>query len=259
VAYVDLKTEGHVLVIRVNRPEKYNALNVAMYHELGQAFARLDADPDLRVAVLCAEGKHFTAGIELNEWAPIFAGGRSFAPGPGEVDPMGLVGPQHGKPVIIAVQGYTFTWGVEILLNCEIRVAARDTQFQMLEVQRGIYPCGGATIRLPREVGWANAQRVLLTGDRWDAETALRWGMVQELVEPGEQVQRALAIARAVADAAPLGVQGCLKATRYGLGHSRDEAVVQMMGDLVPVMKSEDAAEGVKSFVERRKAVFTGR
>jgi enoyl-CoA hydratase/carnithine racemase len=222
VAYVDLKTEGHTLVIR-------------------------------------AEGKHFTAGIELNEWAPIFAGGRSFAPGPGEIDPMGLVGPQHGKPVIIAVQGYTFTWGVEILLNCEIRVAARDAQFQMLEVQRGIYPCGGATIRLPREVGWANAQRVLLTGDRWDAETALRWGMVQELVEPGEQVQRALEIARAVADAAPLGVQGCLKATRYVVSHSRDEAVSQMMRDLVPVMKSEDAAEGVRSFLERRKAVFTGR
>ena len=259
MAYVDLQTEGHVLVIRVNRPEKYNALNVAMYHELGRAFARLDNEADLRAAVLCAEGRHFTAGIELNEWAPIFAAGRSFAPGPSELDPMGLVGPRHRKPVIIAVQGYTFTWGVEILLNCEIRVAARDTQFQMLEVQRGIYPCGGATIRLPREVGWANAQRVLLTGDRWDAETALRWGLVQELVEPGEQVPRALALARVVAEAAPLGVQGCLAATRYAVEHSHDEAVAQMMRDLVPVMRSEDAAEGVKSFVERRKAVFKGR
>lgn len=259
MTYVETQTEGHVLVIKVNRPEKYNALNVAMYHELAQAYARLESDDALRVAVLHAEGKHFTAGVELNEWAPVFGSGQTFPVRAGEIDPMGVTGPLHTKPVVIAVQGYCFTWGVEILLNTEIRVASRDTQFQMLEVQRGLYPCGGATLRLPQEVGWGNAQRVLLTGERWDAETALRWGMVQELVEPGAQFERAMEIARAVADAAPLAVQGCLKATRFALRHSRDESVEQMMRDLVPVMASEDAQEGVRSFVERRKAVFSGR
>jgi enoyl-CoA hydratase/carnithine racemase len=259
VAYVETRIEGHVLTIKINRPEKYNALNVAMYHELAQAYARLESDPQLRVAVLHAEGKHFTAGIELNEWTPIFSSGNAFPTAEGEIDPLGVNGPLHSKPVVIAVQGYTFTWGVEILLNTEIRVASRDTQFQMLEVQRGIYPCGGATIRLPREIGWGNAQRVLLTGERWDAETALRWGMVQELVEPGEQFHRAMELARSVADAAPLGVQGCLRATRFAVEHGREESVAQMMRDLVPVMKSEDAAEGVRSFLERRKAVFSGR
>ncbi len=259
MSHVHTQVEGHVLVIEVNRPEKYNALSVAMYHDLAQAYTRLENDPDLRVAVLHAAGKHFTAGIELNEWAPIFGSGLTFPARAGEIDPMGIVGPQHSKPVVIAVQGYCFTWGVEILLNSEIRVASRDTQFQMLEVQRGLYPCGGATLRLPREVGWGNAQRVLLTGERWDAETALRWGMVQELTEPGAQFPQAMQIARSVADAAPLGVRGCLKATRFALHHSRDEAVEQMMRDLVPVMQSEDSAEGVRSFVERRKAVFKGR
>jgi enoyl-CoA hydratase/carnithine racemase len=259
VAHVETHLEGHVLVIRINRPEKYNALNLVMYHELAQAYARLDDDPELRVAVLCAEGRHFTAGIELNEWAPLFLNGQGFQVAEDEIDPMGVTGPQHRKPVVIAVQGYCFTWGVEILLNTEIRVAARDTQFQMLEVQRGLYPCGGATLRLPREVGWGNAQRVLLTGERWSAETALRWGMVQEVVETGEQFARAMELARAVADAAPLGVQGCLKATRYALEHSREVAVAQMMRDLRPVMASEDSAEGVRSFIERRKAVFKGR
>lgn len=259
MAYVETRTEGHILVIKVNRPEKYNALNVAMYHELAQAYARLENDRDLRVAVLCAEGKHFTAGIELNEWAPIFRSGNAFPTAVGEIDPLGVNGPLHSKPVVIAVQGYTFTWGVEILLNTEIRVASRDTLFQMLEVQRGIYPCGGATIRLPDEIGWGNAQRVLLTGERWNAEQALRWGMVQEVVEPGEQVTRALEIARVIADGAPLGVQGCLRATRYSREHGREESVAQMMRDLVPVMESEDAAEGVRSFLERRKAVFSGR
>jgi enoyl-CoA hydratase/carnithine racemase len=259
MAHVETRTEGHVLVIRINRPEKYNALSVAMYHELGRAFARLDTDPDLRVALLYAEGRNFTAGIELDEWAPIFGSGMSFPRAEDEIDPMGITGPQHTKPVVIAVQGYCFTWGVEILLNSEIRVASRDAQFQMLEVQRGIYPCGGATLRLPREIGWGNAQRVLLTGERWSAEQALQWGMVQEVVEPGQQVTRAMDIARTVADAAPLGVRGCLKATRFALEHDRDESVAQMMRDLVPVMNSEDAAEGVRSFLERRKAVFSGR
>ena len=259
MGFVDTRSDGHVLVIRINRPEKYNALNVAMYHELAQAYAMLGSDPNLRVAVLCAEGKHFTAGIELDEWAPIFRSGQSFPATAGEIDPMGVNGPLHSKPVVIAVQGYCFTWGVEILLNSEIRIASRETQFQMLEVQRGLYPCGGATLRLPREIGWGNAQRVLLTGERWSAEQALRWGMVQELVEPGEQVNRALEIARTVADAAPLAVQGCLQATRYALEHDRAESVTQMMRDLVPVMTSEDAAEGVRSFIERRKAVFAGK
>jgi len=257
--HIETRTDGHLLVITVNRPEKYNALSVDMYHELGKAYARLERDPELRVAVLHAEGRHFTAGVELDQWAPIFGSGLSFPAREDEIDPMGVSGPQHSKPVVIAVQGYCFTWGVEILLNTEIRIASRDTVFQMLEVQRGIYPCGGATLRLPREVGWGNAQRVLLTGERWDAETALRWGMVQELVEPGQQLSRALELAQAVAEAAPLGVQGCLRSTRYALEHSREAAVQQMMRDLVPVMASEDAKEGVRSFVERRKAVFRGR
>lgn len=256
---IETTVDDHVLLIRINRPERYNALSIDMYRALAEAYTRLDADPDLRVGVLHAEGRHFTAGIELDQWAPLFSRGESFPLGAEETDPLGLTGAQHTKPVVIAVQGYCFTWGVEILLNCEIRVASRDTQFQMLEVQRGLYPCGGATLRLPEEIGWGNAQRVLLTGDRWSAEEAFRWGMVQELTDPGEQYRRALEIARSIADAAPLAVQGLLKSTRYAQTHGRDEAVAQMRRDLVPVLASEDAAEGVRSFLDRRKAVFRGR
>jgi enoyl-CoA hydratase len=257
--HIQLGQQGHVLLIRINRPEKYNALSPAMYHAMGRALARLNADPGLRVAVLHAEGKHFTAGIELDLWAPIFSSGEGFPVQPDEIDPMGLTGPRHAKPLIIAVQGYCFTWGVEILLNTEIRIAARDTQFQMLEVQRGLYPCGGATLRLHKEIGWGNAHKVLLTGDRWSAEEALRWGMVQEVVEPGEQFACALGYAEKIAAAAPLGVQGLLRSARTANDADHAHAVEQMFQDLVPVMRSEDAAEGVKSFLERRKAVFSGR
>ena len=256
---VNVFEDGHILHIQINRPEKFNALTPAMYHTMGAALARLNQDPQLRVAVLYAEGKHFTAGVELDLFAPIFGSGNAFPIGPDEVDPFGLTGPRHNKPIVMAAQGYCFTWGLEIMLNTEIRVVSRDTQFQMLEVQRGLYPCGGATLRLPKEVGWANAQRVLLTGDRWGAEEAYRWGMVQDVVEPGEQLPKALEYARKIADCAPLGVQGLLKSTRTALVEDHDSAVRQMFADLVPVMRSEDAAEGLRSFVERRKAVFSGK
>jgi enoyl-CoA hydratase/carnithine racemase len=259
VEHVETSLDGHVLVIKLNRPAKLNALTPDMYRALGRALHRLNEDSALRVAVVHAEGPHFTSGIELDLWAGHFASGTPFAPGPGEIDLFGLTGEPHAKPVVIAVQGYCFTWGVEMLLNTEIRVAARDTRFQMLEVQRGIYPCGGATLRLPREIGWGNAHQVLLTGHRWTAEDAWRWGMVQALVEPGEQLAKAMEYAQAIAVAAPLGVQGCLRATRFASRADHAAAVAQMFRDLAPVMKSEDAAEGVRSFLERRKAKFKGR
>lgn len=257
--HINVTQDGHILIITLNRAAKYNALSLTMYNELGQALAQLNNDPQLRVAVLCAEGKHFSAGVELDQWAPVFGSGLGMPEIPGGIDPFGMQGERHSKPVVIAVQGYCFTWGVEILLNTEIRIAASDTQFQMLEVQRGLYPCCGATFRLPREIGWGNAHKVLLTGERWSAEDALRWGMVQEVVQPGEQVARAMEYARQIADCAPLGVQGALRSTRTAQSEPHDQAMAEMYTYLKPVMASEDAAEGVRSFVERRKAVFTGR
>jgi enoyl-CoA hydratase len=257
--HIVVREDGHVLVITLNRPTKYNALSLTMHAEIGQALARLNGDPELRVAVLCAEGKHFTAGVELDQWAPIFGSGRGMPAIPGGIDPFGLRGERHAKPLVIAVQGYCFTWGVEILLNTEIRIAASDTQFQMLEVQRGLYPCAGATFRLPGEIGWGNAHKVLLTGERWSADDALRWGMVQEVVAPGEQLACAMGYARKIADCAPLGVQGLLRSTRTAQAEDHDAAVAEMYKHLAPVMASEDAAEGVRSFIERRKAIFTGR
>jgi enoyl-CoA hydratase/carnithine racemase len=259
VEHIQIEQQGHVLLVKLNRPQKLNALTPDMYHALGKALHRLNRDPLLRVAVVHAEGPHFTAGLQLDLWTEHFGLGTPFVPGPEEIDPFGLTGERHAKPIVIAVQGYCFTWGVEMLLNTEIRVAAHDTRFQMLEVQRGIYPCGGATLRLPREVGWGNAHRVLLTGERWTAEEAHRWGMVQALVEPGRQLATATQYAQAIADAAPLGVQGCLKATRFACDADHSTAVSQIFRDLVPVMRSEDAAEGVRSFLERRKAEFKGR
>jgi enoyl-CoA hydratase/carnithine racemase len=259
MSYVETTVLGHVLDIQIRRPDKLNALSLCMYHDLCAALAELDRQPELRVGLIHAEGRHFTAGIELDQWSPYFRSGRGFPLEEGKVDVFGLSGPQRRKPVVMAVQGYCFTWGVEMMLNMDVRIAADDTQFAMLEVQRGLYPCGGATLRLPQQMGWANAQRVLLTGERWSAAESHRLGLVQEVVPAGSQYQAAMAVAEAIARAAPLAVQGVRKAVQFAAGHSEAEAVAQMFKDLVPVLESEDAAEGLRSFLERREAVFKGR
>jgi enoyl-CoA hydratase/carnithine racemase len=144
------------------------------------------------------------------------------------------------------------------MLACDIRVAARDTRFGQIEIKRGIYPVGGATIRMPRELGWGNAMRWLLTGDELGAEEALRIGLVQELVEPGQQLGRALELAERIAAQAPLGVRATLASARLAIADEA-AAAAQLLPDLKPIMASDDAREGVQSFVERRAARFTGR
>ena len=256
---VTVEARDHVLLIRLNRPEKMNAMNRAMYHGIAAAYGRLDRDPDLRVGLVHAAGDNFTAGLELDDWVDVFAAGSGIKLGEGEIDPFGIASASLTKPLVFATQGICFTCGVEMMLNADIRVAASNARFAQLEVQRGIFPCGGATFRLPEEIGWANAQRYLLTGDEWSAAQALNWGLVQDVVEPDALFDQAWALARKVARAAPLGVQGSLRSSRLARLHGHKAASEALFPALVPVMQSEDVKEGVRSFLERRKAEFKGR
>ena len=256
---IEVHAQNHMLSIGVCRPEKMNALSREMFHRIGAALHQLEHDPELRVALVWAEGAHFTSGIDLVDWKDAFASGRAYPPNAGELDMFGLNGARLTKPVVIALQGRCYTWGWEWLLNCDVRIAASDTRFAMLEVTRGFYACGGATLRLPREIGWAHAQRYLLTGDELDASEAHRLGMVNELVAPGTQRARALAIAERIAAAAPLGVQGSLQSARNAWLHGEAHEITAMYPRLAGIMRSEDVQEGVRSFVERRAAVFKGR
>lgn len=256
---ISVEVQGHVLLIGVRRPHKMNALTRAMFRDMAAALHRLEHDPELRVGVIWAEGPHFTAGVELTDWAEAFAAGTPFPLQAGEIDPFAMSGPRLSKPLVMAIQGRCYTWGWELLLNTDLRVAANDTRLAMLEVRRGFYACGGATLRLPAQIGWANAQRYLLTGDEMSASEAHRLGLVQEVCEPGTQLDHALALAQRVAAAAPLGVQGSLRSSRTALLEGERAAIDQCFRDLKPVMQSEDAAEGLRSFIERRAAVFKGR
>ena len=148
-----------------------------------------------------------------------------------------------------------------LLLAADIRIAAAETRFTQLEVRRGIYPFGGATIRLPREAGWGNAMRWLLTGDEFDAAEAHRIGLVQEVADDGAAaLARAREIAQTIAErAAPLGVRATLASAQLARSQGEAAAIERLRPDVAALFASEDAAEGVRSFVERREARFSGR
>lgn len=257
---ITVDVNGHVMAVGLNRAEKRNAFDPPMYGALGQALARLENDPDLRCGLLFAHGDHFTAGLDLVHWAePLRRGSFPELPD-GALDPLGLDPANRlTKPLVTAVQGTCLTLGIELLLAADIRVAASDTRFGQIEIKRGIYPVGGATLRFFQEVGWGNAMRYLLTGDNFGADEAHRMGLVQEVVAPGEPFNRALEIARTVADQAPLGVYATLASARTAREKGVARATARLLPDLMPIMSSEDVQEGIAAFVERRPAKFKGR
>jgi enoyl-CoA hydratase/carnithine racemase len=255
---VTLDRAGHVLSIGLSRVAKRNAFDLPLWDALCRAYGELDRDPELRVGVLHAEGDHFTGGLDLPQWSPVFASGKWSVPD-GGLDPLGLTGPRLTKPIVCAVQGTCLTIGIELLLATDIRIAAASTRFGQIEIQRGIYPVGGATIRLPREVGWANAMRWLLTGESFDAAEALRMGLVQEVVPHGDQRQRAQQIAEVIAAQSPLGVYATLASSRHALPSDERTAGARLLPDLQPLLASDDMQEGLRAFMERRPGRFSGK
>lgn len=250
---------GAVLVIGVDRPAKRNAWDLQTIAEVGQAYEHLADDDGPRVGVLHGHGAHFSAGLDLAEVLPAVAelGGVALA-GPGRYDPFGVWKQPVPKPIVLAVQGVAFTLSIELALASDIVVAGDDVRFQQLEVSRGLLPFGGATLRAATRLGWGNAMRFLLTGEEFGPADALRIGLVQEVVPAGQQLDRAIALAHRVAAQAPLGVQGTLANARIA---ARDPAAARehLAAVLADVVKSQDASEGLRSFVERRDADFAGR
>jgi enoyl-CoA hydratase/carnithine racemase len=253
---VTVELRGHILLMGLNRPDKRNAFNSAMLDELADAYARLEDDPEAWVGVLFAHGEHFTGGLDLAEGAGRLTseGGLRYS-SEQAIDPWGF-GRERSKPLVAAAQGWCMTLGIELLLAADIRLAASEARFSQMEVNRGIYPFGGATIRLPREAGWGNAMRWLLTGDEFDAAEAHRLGLIQEVTDPGHHLDRAVEIAERIStNAAPLGVRATLRSAREG----ESAAAERLVPEVLELMNTEDAQEGVQSFRERRTARFVGR
>jgi enoyl-CoA hydratase len=249
--------DGHILLVTVDRREKKNALTPKIDTELAEAFTRLDDDGDLWVGVLTFAGDHTTAGLDM----PLFFGadaGSEAPERPERVDPYGL-GRRLTKPLVTAVQGITYTVGIEIALAGDIVVAASDTRFCQMEPKRGLPPLGGATFRYVQRSGWGNAMYHLLRADQFDAAEAHRVGLVQEVVEPGRQADRALELAREIASCAPLALTHTIANARLAVDQGEPAAIAAIPEMSRTATESADFQEGIASFVERRPAKFTGR
>lgn len=249
--------DDHILVMTVDRAEKKNAFTPKVSGELASAYTRLDDDPDLFVGVLTFAGEHTTAGLDMT----LFFGADPDPSGgvdAGAVDPFGL-GRRLRKPLVTAIQGITFTVGIEIAIAGDIVVAASDARLCQLEPKRGLAPLGGATIRYVQRAGWGNAMYHLLRADEFDAHEALRAGLVQEVVEPGRQRDRALELARELLQCSPSALAHTIANARLALDDGPQAAVAAIPAMATAVLATEDFKEGIASFIERRDARFVGR
>ena len=254
---VDFEVTDHIALVTLNRPERLNAMDAEAYGELSAAWEEIRDNRDIRVAVVTGAGdKSFSTGADL----------KSFLGNPTDLSDFWLTqrgqllnrGIDMWKPVIAAVNGYCIGGGLTMLLATDIRYAVPTATFALSEVRRGVLPGNGGTQRLIAQLPHAVAMEVLLTGDRFDAETALRWGLINQIVEPGQLLDSAMALAQRIRDNAPLAVQ----ATKELALRSRDLDLgtgLRLEESLLKLLRySKDALEGPRAFAEKRKAMFTG-
>ncbi|MCP3443839.1 crotonase/enoyl-CoA hydratase family protein [Bradyrhizobium sp. CCGUVB14] len=253
-----IRTEvhDHVFKIIIDNVAKKNAFTPAMMEQLSDALTELHDNEAYRVGVICAEGRDFTAGLDMPKFFGPTAEKRNTKEG--NVDPFGLA-KRCRKPVVTAVQGIVFTIGIELMLAGDIVVAASDARFCQMEAKRGIAPLGGAHFRFLSRAGWGDAMYHLFLCDEFSAERAQAIGLVQEVVAPGEQVARAMALAAIIARNAPLGIQVTKEAATKYIEGGEAAAIAYIPKIRDRVLSSADAKEGIQSFIERRAAVFQGR
>ena len=261
------KRDG-IAVVTMNRPEVRNAINTEMLCRLADAWQDVNDDPDVRVALLTGAGdKAFCAGADLDRLVRMMQGLR---PPETEFDERvrndlsiiykGLLRNYRvWKPLIAAVRGFCVAGGTEILTCTDIRIAGDDARFGLAEVKWSLFPMGGSTVRLPRQISYCNAMEILLTGEQLSAERALQMGLINKVVPPAEVMPEAMRFARILCEAGPLAVQAVKRSVVEGLTMSPEQALEHEMELGIPVSASEDCREGTKAFKEKRKPVFRGR
>jgi enoyl-CoA hydratase/carnithine racemase len=247
--------EHRVALLRLNRPEARNALSPQMRTEILAALERLDADPEVRCVVIAGSEKFFAAGADIRAMAerPLDA-----AP-----DPKGMEFWTRltaiGTPTIAAVSGYAFGGGCELALACDMIVADEKARFGQPEITLGIIPGGGGSQRLARAIGKQRAMEYVLTGRRWDAQTAERWGLVNKVVDKGRWLEEAIELARVIAERPPLAVRLAKRAVLAAEQTSLEEGLKTERDLFDQAMATEDRVEGMNAFLEKREPRFEGK
>ncbi len=256
----------HVLVVTLNRPEARNAVNAELTQGLGDALERAEHEAEIRVVVLTGAGdKSFCAGADLKA---ISRGEALSPPGTEEWGFAGFVNHPISKPVIAAVNATALGGGTELVLASDLAVAAESAKFGLPEVRRGLIAAAGGLIRLPEQLPRKVAMKMIVTGEPIDAETALRWGLVNEVVPDGQVLDAALDLAQVIAANAPLAVQASKRVAsgRYAgdgelprdLPYERD-AWRANDEEIIALMSTEDAIEGPTAFAEKREPVWKAK
>lgn len=260
--HLSFERDGHTAIVTLNRPEKRNALSSEMLVRMYDAWLEIDTNPDIRVAVVTGAGGNFCSGADLkamaaghpdDEYTKRFAQDRDlhwkallrhFVP---------------GKPMIAAVEGYAVAGGTEILQAFDIRVAGRSAQFGVAEVRRGLFPLGGSTVRLSRQIPYTVAAELLLTGRFVPADEAKAVGLIGHVVADGEALETARRIADQIAANGPVAVQAVLRSLRATREMPETLGLAYELEVGQPVFLTEDAQEGPRAFAEKRAPNFVGR
>ena len=261
-----IEKEGHTLIVTLNRPEAKNALSPAMLVGMYRAWRRLDEDDDLQCAVLTGKGDTFCSGMDLKV-GPTGGEGEDVQ----EIQRMMQKVPnlhwqallrdnRPSKPIILAVEGYALAGGTEILQGTDLRVGAEDAIFGVTEVTRGLYPLGGSTVRLRRQIPYCLAAEILILGRRITAQEALDWGLINRVVPKGKALGEALRMAEQICENAPLSIKAITRSLRE-LQECLPEEEGMLKQDEIgwPIFATEDSKEGMRAFKEKRKPVFKGR
>lgn len=256
-AAVLLEIQDHVATITLNRPDAMNAINADLSAGLMDALRRVRSDDAIRVAVLTGNGRAFCAGADLRS-----GNGPGASSGPGQLfatdEREGFATFDPKKPIIAAVNGYCLGGGFEIALMCDLRIASTEARFGLPEITLGFFPLAGAPMRLPRAIPQAFANELLFLGERIDAETALRFGILSRVVPPDQLTATAQAMAAKIAGYAPIAVRG-LKEIVSGQADLTLPQAMRLGAALRWVVgQTADAKEGPRAFAEKRPPQFKG-
>jgi enoyl-CoA hydratase/carnithine racemase len=253
----------HIATITLNRPERMNTISRTMLTQLGQRLLQAEDDPEVRVVILTGTGRAFCAGLDLTEATR--SGGEGIASGASVAVNLDLkttpptVLFNMDKPTICALNGSAAGYGMDTALGCDIRLMARSAKLAAAFTKRGIVPESGGTWFLPRLLGWSKAAELIFTGRTLSAAESLELGLASEVVDDADLPARARALALEIAGNAPLAVQASKRMMRMGLNETFNDHVHHVFLQLLPLLRTQDAAEGMRAFMEKRPAEFQGR
>ena len=248
-----VEIEDGIMTITINRPEAKNAVDKAVAEGISAALDQLDADDSVQVAILTGAAGGFSSGMDLKAYLrgelPVVEG-RGFA---------GITEATIRKPLIAAVEGFALAGGFEVMLCCDLIVAAENAKLGIPEVTRGLVAAGGGLLKMPRQMPHRLAMELALTGDSISAQRALDVGLINQVSAPGEALAAAKILAKRIAANGPLAVSLSKQVINKASDWNSDEMMAEQFKVVAPIFSSEDAKEGARAFAEKRKPVWTGK